>query len=142
MPQTVTNTASGKKATTIVFDMKEEQKKREQHLKILEISKKLREDGNKNLYRTVQAILDPVSVKLFKLNVNKDTDKAVCEVCFPNVEIEKLTDDYCNRIIKQTTVEMMQKGYKIINSKLFRDPNDPEKVIGKILVSVPVAPTK
>lgn len=142
MPQTVTNTASGKKAATIVFDMKEEQKKREQHLKILEISKKLREDGNKNLYRTVQAILDPVSVKLFKLNVNKDTDKAVCEVCFPNVEIEKLTDDYCNRIIKQTTVEMMQKGYKIINSKLFRDPNDPEKVIGKILVSVPVAPTK
>lgn len=142
MPQTVTNTASGKKATTIVFDMKEEEKKREQHLKILEISKKLREDGNKNLYRTVQAILDPVSVKLFKLNVNKDTDKAVCEVCFPNVEIEKLTDDYCNRIIKQTTVEMMQKGYKIINSKLFRDPNDPEKVIGKILVSVPVAPTK
>ena len=142
MPQTVTNTASGKKATTIVFDMKEEEKKREQHLKILEISKKLREDGNKNLYRTVQAILDPVSVKLFKLNVNKDTDKAVCEVCFPNVEIEKLTDDYCNRIIKQTTVEMMQKGYKIINSKLFRDPNDPEKVIGKILVSVPVTLTK
>ena len=142
MPQTVTNTASGKKATTIVFDMKEEEKKREQHLKILEISKKLREDGNKNLYRTVQAILDPVSVKLFKLNVNKDTDKAVCEVCFPNVEIEKLTDDYCNRIIKQTTVEMMQKGYKIITSKLFRDPNDPEKVIGKILVSVPVTLTK
>lgn len=124
------------KNVTIIFDQKEEAKKREQHMKINNISKSLRERGNKNLYRTVQAVLDPESMKLFHLNSQKDTDKAVCEVFFPGKETKDLTDDYCNRIIKATEATLTIDGYKVLKSVLFRDPKDTEKVVGKILISV------
>lgn len=136
MPQVVKTNTNGKPTTTIVFDQKEEQKKREQHLKILSVSRTLRENGNENLYRTVQAILDPTSVKLFGLNPKTDTDKAVCEVFFPNMDISELTDEYCTRIMKMTAVSISKNGFTVLSSKLYRDPSDPEKVIGKILVRV------
>lgn len=127
--------AKNSNGKTIIFDQHEEEKKREQHMKIFQISKWLRDSGNKNLYRCVQGILDPVSVKLFNLDVNKDTNKAVAEVFFPNKNVSELTDDYCNKIIKETAQSMTTNGYVVLKTLLYRDPNDPENVIGKILVN-------
>lgn len=136
MPTIGKNISSGKPARVIIFDQKEEAKKREQHMKVLSVSRYLREAGNENLYRCVQAILDPISVKLFNLNPAVDVDKAVAEVCFPNKMPEELTDEYCNKIIKETSGDMMVHGYKVLKTKLYRDPEDPENVVGKILVNV------
>lgn len=136
MPTIGKNVSSGKPTKVIIFDQKEEAKKREHHMKIFSVSKYLRESGNQNLYRCVQAVLDPISVKLFSLNAVADSDKAVAEVCFPNKTPEELTDEYCNRIIKETVGDMMVHGYKVLRSKLYRDPQDPENVVGKILVNV------
>ena len=135
MPIAKTSAKSASKV--IIFDQKVEAKKRAQHMKVFGVSKFLRESGNKNIYRCVQAILDPISVKLFGLKPERDANKAVTEVCFPNKNVEELTDAYCTMIINETKNSMTAHGYKILRTAIYRDPEDEDHIVGKILVDIP-----
>lgn len=126
--------ADTKPGKVIVFDQKVDEKKRAAHMKVHELSKKLREGGT-NLYRCVMASLDPIAQKLFGVKED-DTTKAIADVCFTEEDPDKLTDNYCMMICKQTSLALTKQGYKVLNTKIYRDPIDKDYIVGKILVSV------
>lgn len=128
-----TITKSGQKM--IVFDQKADEAKRKMHMKMHDLAKKLRDNGD-NVYRCIAANLDVVASKLFNIKEN-DTTKFVVDVTFNEVSPEKRTDEYCKRAINNVIVALMKQGQKPIKNAIFRNPNHPEDVVGKILLNVP-----
>lgn len=128
-----TITKSGQKM--IVFDQKADEAKRKMHMKMHDLAKKLRDNGD-NVYRCIAANLDVVASKLFNIKEN-DTTKFVVDVTFNEVPPEKRTDEYCKRAINNVIVALMKQGQKPIKNAIFRNPNHPEDVVGKILLNVP-----
>ena len=126
--------ADTKPGKVIVFDQKVDDKKRAAHMKVHELSKNLRDSGV-NLYRCVMASIDPIAQKLFGVKED-DSSKAVADVCFTDEDPSKLTDAHCMMRCKQASLSLTRQGYKVLNTKIYRDPNDEDYIIGKILVSI------
>jgi len=130
------------KGRVIVFDQKDEQRQREQHNKIYELSRLIRDAGF-NLYRCVNATIDPVSISVFNLS-SKDSDKAVVEIYFPSETPETvITDAMCEMQIKEVSRFIAGKApYKVLKTHLHKDEVEPDKIIGKILVGIPQPPAQ
>lgn len=127
-----TITKSGHKV--IVFDQKADEAKRKMHIKMHDLAKKLRDNGD-NVYRCIAANLDVVASKIFNIKEN-DTTKFIVDVTFNDVAPEKRTDEYCKRVINNVIVALMKQGQKPIKNAIYRNPNQPDDVVGKILLNV------
>lgn len=127
-----TITKSGRKV--IVIDQKADEAKRKMHIKMHELAKKLRDNGD-NVYRCIAANFDVVASKIFNIKENDDT-KFVVDVTFNDVAPEKRTDEYCKKVINNVIVALMKQGQKPIKNVIYRNPSQPDDVVGKILLNV------
>lgn len=128
----------------IVFDMKDDIKK---HLKKdarYNFSKTLRDSGI-DIYRVIAANLDRTASSVFGITSDDTSNKMILDICFPEYDPESpVSKSICQKKLLDTTALLKKKGIKVIRESLYQDPEEPEKLLGKILVDlvVPTEPPK
>ena len=122
----------------IVFDMRDDVKK---HLKKdarYNFSKTIRDAGI-DIYRCIAANLDRTASSVFGIPADDTSNKMILDICFPEYDPESpVSKSICQKKLIDTVGLLKKKGVKVIRETLYQDPEEPEKLLGKILVDLVV----